>query len=104
VQLVSLLSDVVTVCESPTTNEEIGHTVKGLLAVRGTPRQLQEEGEAVIAYNDDNYHRFAKWLFFGGEGVIADNDPEEQEKMIKYNDLVATAVIFQVVASFGVPV
>ncbi|MDE1999957.1 MAG: Tn3 family transposase, partial [Burkholderiales bacterium] len=28
------------------------------------------------------------------EGVIADNDPEEQEKIIKYNDLVANAVIF----------
>jgi Tn3 transposase DDE domain-containing protein len=27
--------------------------------------------------------------------VIADNEPEEQEKMIKYNDLVANAVIFQ---------
>ena len=33
--------------------------------------------------------------FFGGEGIIAENDPEEQEKMIKYNDLVANAVIFQ---------
>ena len=40
------------------------------------------------------YNGFSKWLFFGGEGVIADNDPEEQEKVIKYNDLVANAVIF----------
>lgn len=31
----------------------------------------------------------------GGDGVIAENDPEEQEKRIKYNDLVANAVIFQ---------
>ena len=27
--------------------------------------------------------------------MIAENDPEEQEKRIKYNDLVANAVIFQ---------
>ena len=40
------------------------------------------------------YNGFSKWLFFGGEGVIADNDPEEQEKIIKYNDLVANAIIF----------
>ena len=40
------------------------------------------------------YNGFSKWLFFGGEGIIADNDPEEQEKIIKYNDLVANAVIF----------
>lgn len=37
----------------------------------------------------------SKWLFFGGDGVISENDPEEQEKRIKYNDLVANAVIFQ---------
>ncbi len=30
-----------------------------------------------------------------GEGIIAENDPEVQEKIIKYNDLVANAVIFQ---------
>jgi TnpA family transposase len=40
------------------------------------------------------YDGFSKWLFFGGEGVIADNDPEEQEKIIKYNALVANAIIF----------
>ena len=27
--------------------------------------------------------------------MIASNDPEQQEKMIKYNDLIANAVIFQ---------
>jgi TnpA family transposase len=31
---------------------------------------------------------------FGGEGTIANNDPEEQEKIIKYNDVIANAVIF----------
>jgi nitrogen regulatory protein PII-like uncharacterized protein len=29
------------------------------------------------------------------DGFIAGNDPEQQEKVIKYNDLVANAVIFQ---------
>ena len=40
------------------------------------------------------YNGCAKHFFFGGEGVIADNDPVEQEKIVKYNDLVANAVIF----------
>jgi TnpA family transposase len=40
------------------------------------------------------YNGFAKWLFFGGQGTaITDSDPEEQEKRIKYNDLVANAVM-----------
>lgn len=41
------------------------------------------------------YNGFSKWLFFGGDGIITDNDPEQQEKTIKYGDLVANAVIFQ---------
>jgi TnpA family transposase len=36
------------------------------------------------------YNGFSKWLFFSDEGIIADNDQEEQEKVIKYNDLVAS--------------
>jgi len=53
-------------------------------------KQITEMTNKVEAYNG-----FAGWLFFGGEGIIAENDPEEQEKIIKYNDLVANAVIFQ---------
>ena len=55
--------------------------------------QITEATNKVEAYNG-----FSKWSFFGGEGVIAENDPEEQEKIIKYNDLVANALIFQNVA------
>jgi TnpA family transposase len=41
------------------------------------------------------YNGFSKFFFFGGEGVISENDPDEQEKRIKYNDLVSNAVILQ---------
>lgn len=41
------------------------------------------------------YNGFSKFFFFGGEGVIAENDPEEQEKRIKYNDIVSNAVILE---------
>lgn len=42
----------------------------------------------------ESYNGFSKWFFFGGFGIIANNDPIEQEKIVKYNDLVANAVIF----------
>jgi hypothetical protein len=44
--------------------------------------------------SEESYNAFAKWLSFGGEGVIAENDPDEQQKRLRYNDLVASAVIF----------
>lgn len=43
---------------------------------------------------DGQFHRFAKLLFFGGEGVDhAENIRHEQRKIIKYNHLVANMVI-----------
>jgi Tn3 transposase DDE domain len=42
----------------------------------------------------EGYHSFSKWLRFGGE-VIAENDPDEQQKYLRYNDLLASAVILQ---------
>ena len=53
-------------------------------------RQITASTNKVEAYNG-----FAKFLFFGGEGVIGEHDREEQEKSVKYNDLAANAVIFQ---------
>jgi TnpA family transposase len=41
----------------------------------------------------EGYNGFLDWIFFGKEGIITENDPEEQEKRIKYLDLVASAVI-----------
>jgi TnpA family transposase len=39
------------------------------------------------------YNAFLDWVFFGKQGAITENDPIEQEKRLKYLDLVASAVI-----------
>lgn len=41
----------------------------------------------------EGYHALSKWLHFGGE-VIQENDPEEQQKRVRYLGLVTSAVIF----------
>ena len=62
-------------------------------------RQITASTNKVEAYNG-----FAKFLFFGREGVIGEHDREEQEKSVKYNDLVANAVIFQNVVDMTYPI
>lgn len=42
----------------------------------------------------EQLNRFLKWVFFGGEGIIAENSRDEQRKVIKYNHLVANCLIF----------
>jgi len=39
------------------------------------------------------FNGFSKWLFFGDDGKIKHNDPVEQEKRIKYNDLISNLVM-----------
>jgi len=41
----------------------------------------------------EEFNNFVKWLFFGGEGIIAENLRHEQRKVIKYSQLVANMVI-----------
>lgn len=39
--------------------------------------------------------RHPQWIGFGNRGVIADNDPIEQEKAMRFNALLTNAVIFR---------
>ena len=41
----------------------------------------------------EEFNNFVKWLFFGGDGVIAENLRYEQRKVIKYSQLAANMVI-----------
>jgi TnpA family transposase len=47
----------------------------------------------------ENWNEFVKWAAFGGEGVIRQNNREEQRKIIRYNHLVANLVVFHNVVS-----
>src|SRR5207237_10334285 len=40
----------------------------------------------------ESYHQFTDWIAFGGP-VLRSGDPVEQEKRIKYRDLVANAIM-----------
>jgi len=42
----------------------------------------------------EGYHALTKWLQFGVEGVIQENDPDEQQKRVRYLGLLASALIF----------
>lgn len=37
----------------------------------------------------EEFNQFIKWLFFGNQGIIAENVRHEQRKVVKYNQLVA---------------
>jgi hypothetical protein len=72
---------------------ELGRAVRTIFLLeyisdRGLRREITACTNIVEGYN-----HFLDWIFFGKEGIITENDPEQQEKRVKYLDLVASAVI-----------
>ena len=73
---------------------ELGRVVRTIFLLKYiSDKEFREEINA-NTNKVESFHHFAKWLNFGGE-ILQENDPEEQEKLIKYNNLVANALIFQ---------
>lgn len=61
--------------------------------LRGTIQAATNKSEA--------FNGFTKWMFFGGDGIIAENEREKQRKIIKYNHIVANCLIFSNVFSLS---
>ena len=78
--------------------QELGHAVRTAFLLRwirdGNLRREVHKGTTKV----ERSHQFAKFLNFGAEGGLKTNSPEDQEKAIVYNELVANAVAVQTVA------
>ena len=58
---------------------------------------LRREVRAVTT-KIEAYQGFSQWITFGGDGILKFRDPVENEKIIKYKDLIANAIMLQNVA------
>ena len=74
--------------------DELGNVDRTMFLLEWISHQLMRQTVTAMTNKVEGYHGFSKWLRFGGE-VIAENDPDEQQKHIRYNDLLAAAVILQ---------
>jgi TnpA family transposase len=74
---------------------ELGQVVRTAFLLHYISDQALRREITATTNKIESFNAFCKWLFFGGDGKIASNDPVEQEKRIKYNHLIANAVILQ---------
>jgi hypothetical protein len=73
---------------------EVGRSVRTVALLQYLADPALRRRVTAVTNKVEAYNGFAAWLRFGNGGVIADNDPAEQEMMIKFNSLLANCVIF----------
>ena len=54
---------------------------------------LLREHITAVTNRTESFHNYATWLMIGGR-LIGHNDPDYQERVVKFNELVANAAIF----------
>ncbi|MFC4062621.1 Tn3 family transposase [Planomonospora corallina] len=73
---------------------EVGRSVRTVALLRYLADPGLRARVTAATNKVESYNAFSQWLGFGNNGVIAHNDPEEQEKLVKMNTLLANLVIF----------
>jgi hypothetical protein len=74
---------------------ELGRVLRTIVLLRYLSDPGLRETITAITNRVEAFHGFAGWLAFGAEdGVIAHNDPAYQEKLIKFNQLLANCAIY----------
>ena len=72
--------------------EELGNVYRTMFLLEWISNQILRQEVTAMTKKVEGYHGFSKWLRFGGE-MVSENNPDEQQKDIRYNDLLASAVI-----------
>jgi TnpA family transposase len=73
---------------------EVGRAVRTIFLLKWISKLERRQEVTANTNKIESYNGFAKWFSFGGD-VIPENDPVEQQKRLRYNDLVAACVILQ---------
>lgn len=74
---------------------ELGNVVRTIYLLEFISNIRLREKITESTNKTEAYNAFMKWILFGGDGVIRENDLDEQTKVVKYNELLANILIFQ---------
>jgi TnpA family transposase len=73
---------------------ELGRVVRTAFLLRYLSDAELRQTIHAATNKSEAFNRFLRWVFFGGEGLIASNNRRIQRKRIKYSHLIANCVIF----------
>ncbi len=72
---------------------ELGRVVRTVTLLRYLSEPALRDHITAVTNRTEAFHNYATWLMIGGR-LIGHNDPDYQEKVVKFNELVANAAIY----------
>jgi TnpA family transposase len=72
---------------------ELGRVIRTVTLLRYLSEPGLREQITVITNKAEGFHNYSEWLMIGGK-LIGHNDPEHQERVIKFNELLANCSIY----------
>jgi Tn3 transposase DDE domain len=81
---------------------ELGRAIRTITLLRYLSEPQLREQITAITNRNEAFHGFADWLMFGGK-LIGHNDPDYQEKVVKFNELIANCVIYSTACASPTP-
>lgn len=74
-------------------SRELGRAIRTITLLRYLSEPQLRDQIARVTNRNEAFHGFADWLMFGGK-LIGHNDPDYQEKVVKFNELLANCVMY----------
>ncbi|MFM9442494.1 Tn3 family transposase [Streptomyces acidiscabies] len=71
---------------------EVGRVIRTVQLLRYLSDATLRRRVTAATNKVESFNRFSQWVGFGNQGVLADNDPVEQEKAMKSNALLTNVV------------
>ena len=75
--------------------QELGKVIRTTFLLDYVSKKELRQTITATTNKVESYHTLEDWIRFGSKYLVASNDPDEMEKAIKHNDLIANCIMLQ---------
>lgn len=75
--------------------QELGKVIRTIFLLDYVSNKELRQTITATTNKIESYHTLEDWIRFGSRYLVASNDPDEMEKAVKHNDLIANCIMLQ---------
>lgn len=81
--------------------KELGQVIRTQFLLEYISNPILREVITASTNKVESYNALSDWIQFGSRVIVASNDPDEMEKAIKYNALIANGIVLQNIIDYS---